>query len=369
MKTKILFLILFFSSLVGSSQTGIGTTTPDASAQLEVSSTSKGFLPPRMTAEQRDAIVSPATGLIIYNTTANTLEYKIASGWVSLISNPDATNAGEMQYWDGSEWAVIATTVIEGARLQMIGGVPTWTPVVPNAPVMVTAIARNAAALVTIKAPVYDGGSPITSYTATSSPGNITGILTQAGGGTITVSGLTNNTNYFFTVTATNAVGTSSPSNANPKYVTPSASIPNIGDLHAGGIVFYLNPNGAGGKVCALADAPTELDWFEAATYCDGYINTETGTGVYNDWYLPNKEELQFMYTNLQRFGCLTKSPEGTDHRDPCATSKGDFDPTTPYWTSLETGAQAAWRLSFVAGYWFTFTKSTYLKVRAVRAF
>jgi hypothetical protein len=365
MKYIVIFFFLFLSAGTYA-QTGIGTTTPDASAQLEVSSTTKGFLPPRMTEEQRDAIVSPATGLIIYNTTANTLEYKIASGWVSLISNPDATNAGEMQYWDGSEWAVIATTVIEGARLQMIGGVPTWTPVVPNAPVMVTAIARNAAALVSIKAPANDGGLPITSYTATSSPGNITGILTQAGGGLITVSGLTNYTNYTFTVTATNAVGTSSPSNVS-NFVKPKNL--NIGDLHEGGIVYYVDPNGLGGKVCALADAPTELDWFEAATYCDGYINTETGTGVYNDWYLPNKEELQFMYTNLQRFGCLTKSPEGTDNRDPCATSKGDFDPTTPYWTSLETGAQAAWRLSFVAGNWFTFTKSTYLKVRAVRAF
>jgi hypothetical protein len=83
--------ILFFLFLSAGTyaQTGIGTTAPHASAQLEVSSTSKGFLPPRMTTEQRDNISNPATGLIIYNTTTNILEYKIESGWVSLISNPD----------------------------------------------------------------------------------------------------------------------------------------------------------------------------------------------------------------------------------------------------------------------------------------
>lgn len=46
---------------------GIGTTTPNASAVLDASSTSKGFLPPRMTTVQRDAIASPAAGLVIFN--------------------------------------------------------------------------------------------------------------------------------------------------------------------------------------------------------------------------------------------------------------------------------------------------------------
>jgi hypothetical protein len=49
-------------------QVGIGTANPDASAILDVESTEKGFLPPRMTTGQRDDISNPATGLIIYNT-------------------------------------------------------------------------------------------------------------------------------------------------------------------------------------------------------------------------------------------------------------------------------------------------------------
>lgn len=48
-----------------------GTTTPDASAKLEVNSTTGGFLPPRMTTTERDAIATPAAGLVIFNTTTN----------------------------------------------------------------------------------------------------------------------------------------------------------------------------------------------------------------------------------------------------------------------------------------------------------
>ena len=55
-------------------QTGVGTISPDASAQLEINSTTKGLLPPRMTTAQRDAITSPAPGLLIYNTTLGCLQ-------------------------------------------------------------------------------------------------------------------------------------------------------------------------------------------------------------------------------------------------------------------------------------------------------
>jgi len=90
---------------------------------------------------------------------------------------------------------------------------------VPNAPTGVSATAGNAQATVTWTAPVINGGSPITGYTVTSSPGGFT--CTTTGALTCTVTGLTNGTSYTFTVTATNVVGTSlasSPSSA----VTPA---------------------------------------------------------------------------------------------------------------------------------------------------
>lgn len=63
----------------------IGTTTDVASSLLTLASTTKGFLPPRMTTAQRDAIVSPAEGLVVYNTTTKKLNV-FTTIWEQLTS-------------------------------------------------------------------------------------------------------------------------------------------------------------------------------------------------------------------------------------------------------------------------------------------
>ena len=66
-KLSLLFAAVLYNGVAIAQQNiGIGTLTPAASAVLDVSSTTKGFLPPRMTGVQRDAIVNPANGLVIY---------------------------------------------------------------------------------------------------------------------------------------------------------------------------------------------------------------------------------------------------------------------------------------------------------------
>ena len=93
MRTKI-FIILSFLSFGLYAQTGIGTTTPDASAKLEVNATNKGFLPPRVTltsGTDNSTISSPATGLLVYNTGNNA---GLAAGYY---------------FWNGGTWATIAT--------------------------------------------------------------------------------------------------------------------------------------------------------------------------------------------------------------------------------------------------------------------
>lgn len=60
------------------------STTINASAILQADSTTKGFLPPRMTTAQRDAIVSPAIGLMLYNTTTNRLTVYTNAGWTEV---------------------------------------------------------------------------------------------------------------------------------------------------------------------------------------------------------------------------------------------------------------------------------------------
>ncbi len=63
---------------------GIGTATPDASAKLDITSTSQGFALPRMTESQRDAISSPIDGLEVYNTTDDTKDVRSNGAWMQL---------------------------------------------------------------------------------------------------------------------------------------------------------------------------------------------------------------------------------------------------------------------------------------------
>ena len=82
-------LITFLSLTVQSQSIGIGTTTPHPSAALDITSTTGGLLIPRMNLSQRDAIVSPAKGLIIFNTTDSSLYY-FDGYWQKLIPASEA---------------------------------------------------------------------------------------------------------------------------------------------------------------------------------------------------------------------------------------------------------------------------------------
>jgi hypothetical protein len=94
MKTKLFFIIacaIFFvdvnaqNTFPSSGSAGIGTTSPNASALLEVKSTSKGILIPRMTLIQRNAITSPATGLLIYQTNSTPgFYYYSGTAWTAV---------------------------------------------------------------------------------------------------------------------------------------------------------------------------------------------------------------------------------------------------------------------------------------------
>ncbi len=83
-KITIIVAVALSLSFTTNAQVSINTdgADPDSSAMLEAKSTDKGFLPPRMTETQRDAISNPAAGLQIFNSTTNQPNYFNGSIWV-----------------------------------------------------------------------------------------------------------------------------------------------------------------------------------------------------------------------------------------------------------------------------------------------
>ena len=81
---RIIILAMLLATVTSKAQVGIGTATPEASAKLDVSSNSKGLLPPRMTDVQKNTIASPKAGLMVWCT--------------------DCGSTGQMQVFNGSEW-------------------------------------------------------------------------------------------------------------------------------------------------------------------------------------------------------------------------------------------------------------------------
>jgi hypothetical protein len=254
---------------------------------------------------------------------------------------------------------------------------------VPQAPTIGSAtVPSSTSASVTFTAGAT-GGSAITTYTATSSPGGLTGTSSSS---PITVSGLTTGTAYTFSVTATNANGTSAASSASNS-VTPAYAVGGTGP--GGGKIFY--------------DAGSVLSWgryLEVAVSANGWSATSTynwsgntgtqvgtstaiGTGLSNtnsavtqnntggtaiticrsfsgggksDWFVPSMDELQQLYSQNTNVGAGVPS-------------------NNTLWSSSESSsgsgpASYVWTWYFGSSFYgYASAKSNPNQVRAIRAF
>ncbi len=112
-------------------QAGINTdnSTPHASAILDLKSTSRGFLPPRMSTVQRDAILSPAAGLTVYNTNKNCNETYNGSSWVSNTHYlGESYGGGKVFYvYDDGQHGLIAATTDQSFGKQWYNGIYRFT--------------------------------------------------------------------------------------------------------------------------------------------------------------------------------------------------------------------------------------------------
>jgi len=162
------------------------------------------------------------------------------------------------------------TAQIAAASAECLTVVSASSEVVPDAPTDVTASAGDTEATVSWTAPASDGGSAITGYTVTASPGGAT--CTTSGATSCAVTGLSNGTAYTFTVIATNGVGDSAASSASSA-VTPFSvpGVPTISRTDVGDGTIYL-------YVTVADDGGSAVTGY-TATCTDGVSNF-TGTSA-----------------------------------------------------------------------------------------
>ncbi len=306
-----------FSGTVKSSNLIVGINQNDSSAALIVNSTSKGFLPPRLSYIEKTSIISPAQGLIIYCN--------------------DCGVYGEVQVFNGSFW-----THINGSPASFAFPKLSAT----NTPINITLNSATCGGSIT-----SNGGTPIISKgvcwsinpNPTINDFNKIDTISQT---TINcnITGLTPGTKYYIRTYASNATGTSYGTQVS--FLTQQLS---IGDSYGGGKVAYiLQPSDAGfniniqhGLISSLSDlTPSSnpfypngnVKWYlgnditdfivtgasgkligtgqsntnailssqpnaPAAKLCSDYSITINGF-TYDDWFLPSKDELIQLYIN-----------------------------------------------------------------------
>ena len=121
LKTLLLAVVISFN-YCAFSQVGIGTATPEPSSILDISSTDKGMLAPRMTTVQRIAILSPADGLLVYDITEKGFYFYDSSSWVRMpvekrdnhkLIKSEADLSDELTAGGGSKYLLDTNTLYE----------------------------------------------------------------------------------------------------------------------------------------------------------------------------------------------------------------------------------------------------------------
>ena len=132
MKSIVLGCLLFSAANL-TAQVGIGTAAPDNSAMLDVTASNKGFLFPRMTSLQRNAIAAPATGLYVFDVNSNSLWFYNGVHWINTSQTKFGDVKSGIQNADHDGWILLNGRAIadltisqqnEATLLGLAGNIP-----------------------------------------------------------------------------------------------------------------------------------------------------------------------------------------------------------------------------------------------------
>jgi hypothetical protein len=333
---------LFFARL--NSQTVIGGDTIDQSAVLDIQDTAKGVLLPRLTTVQRNAIVKPATGLMIFNLTEKGVQLNQGTPlnpiWVNLAPLPGIGNQeGNMLYWNGSTWIKINPGLPGQVMTLSLEGLPVWSgasfpTISTNSPSSITVTSATVSGNISA-----DGGADVSARgivwgtainpTLSSSVLNLgSGVGTFSG----TLSGLLGNNTYYVRAFATNSAGTAYgnlQSFTTLPPVNPTLSTNNVFSINqssASVVSTILSEGGSPifekGVVWSTSPIPTTANSKNSsssasATYTTSITGLTTGTTYFTRAFATNisgtgyGNELSFT-TNISSLSCLDKISSGT---------------------------------------------------------
>ncbi len=119
-----LIIALLFITRANAQSVGIGTTTPNSKAALDITSTTQGLLPPRMDSTARNAITSPPAGLIIYNTSIEAFQCYNGTAWYSTVHFIGEYYGGGIVFYvyDNGQHGLIAATADQSTGIRWYGG-------------------------------------------------------------------------------------------------------------------------------------------------------------------------------------------------------------------------------------------------------
>ena len=405
---KITLITLMLFTALSYAQVGINTNTPDASSVLDIESTTGGILIPRLTEIQRDAISSPATGLMIYQTDQDFGFYFYnGTQWTSVgMSGPQGpqgiqgeTGAAGPAGPAGSPGPAGPQGLAGADGVQGPQGIQGETgaagpagPAGSPGPAGPQGLAgadgvqgpqgiQGETGAAGPAGPAGPAGSP--------GPAGPQGLAGADGKG---ISSTVDNNDGTFTLTYTdNTTFTTSDFTSDVSDLEAAISyVPaealNIGDFVGGGVVFWVDPaDNTKGLACALENQSTSIQWYNGTNITTNATATAVGSGSTNttaiidsqgptetdyaaglarafsgggfsDWFLPSKGELSAMFQNKETLN-TTISNNG-----------GQIFQNSAYWSSTEIDSEFARAVGFGNGSSPSYYKYSNAHVRAVRA-